>query len=162
MPTAGSVSGHITFKLRIEEALQDVVQSDTDLEKVLETAGFFSVFYLAAVSVGTETGQLSKVLRTVCSLQEEIMEIRLESLTALLEPLILILLGFVTGTVAFAVILLMSQMIGTLTLDFGQKARRHDPFPLSAGVILAIPGQMSRQLSSLFSLFGSCSGSFDH
>jgi type II secretory pathway component PulF len=111
LPTAGAVSGNGTFTRRIEQARQDLAQQGEDLVTALGNTELFSTFFLAALAVGVETGHLADVLQTVCRLQEESLEIRLESFAALVEPVILVMLGVITGTIAVAALLPIANMI---------------------------------------------------
>jgi type II secretory pathway component PulF len=115
LPTAGAVSGNGTFARRIEQARQDLSEQGEDLVTALRNTELFSTFFLAALAVGVETGHLADVLQTVCRLQEESLEMRLESFAALVEPVILAMLGVITGTIAVAALLPIANMIGDFT-----------------------------------------------
>lgn len=113
LPRAASVAGNSTFSARIDEVCKEI-NAGVELSEAFMNTGLFSEFFVAALTVGVETGQLAHVLRTICDLKEEILEYRLDSMTALLEPLIMVMLGGVTGLVAVAAILPIAQMINNL------------------------------------------------
>lgn len=113
LPRAASVAGNATFTAAIDDVARDINEG-LNLSEAFQSTGLFSTFFIAAMSVGVETGQLTNVLETLCELKEEVLEFRVDYLTALLEPFIMILLGGITGVVAIAAILPIAQMISNL------------------------------------------------
>ncbi|MEK9152413.1 MAG: type II secretion system F family protein [Patescibacteria group bacterium] len=75
---------------------------------------YFPRLVTSLVSVGEKTGTLEKSLDTISVFYEKEAERTLNALVTLLEPLLLIIMGFVVGGIAVAVLLPIYQMIGQL------------------------------------------------
>jgi type IV pilus assembly protein PilC len=63
------------------------------------------------IDVGEETGELDKMLERIANTYEEEVDTAVSSLVALLEPVMIIVLG---GIVAFIVLALFMPMVGML------------------------------------------------
>jgi len=64
------------------------------------------------LAIGEKAGHIDEILYTLSVFYEKEIEASLKSLVALIEPLMLVLMGGVIGTIAVSVILPMYQMLG--------------------------------------------------
>lgn len=67
------------------------------------------------VSVGEESGSLDHMLTKIADFYEGEVEAQLASLTAAIEPLMIVLLGFVVGFIVIAMFLPMISVISNLS-----------------------------------------------
>ena len=67
------------------------------------------------ISIGEETGQLDTMLTKVADFYEGEVDAALESLTAALEPLLIVFLGGVVGFIVIAMFLPLIGIIGELS-----------------------------------------------
>jgi type IV pilus assembly protein PilC len=66
------------------------------------------------VDVGEETGDLDKMLYKIADVYEEEVTVLIGSLISLLEPLMIIVLGLIVGTIVIALFLPMIKLIDGL------------------------------------------------
>ncbi len=66
------------------------------------------------VAVGEETGNLDGMLRKIADFYDVEVEYMLASLTSLLEPLLILAMGFVVGFIVISVFLPLYQIIGNI------------------------------------------------
>jgi general secretion pathway protein F len=90
------------------------VREGEEMAFSLKASGLFPSVVLEMVSVGEKSGELSRMLEKVSQTLENEAESDLRSLIALLEPLMILLMGVAVGFIALSIllsILEMSQMI---------------------------------------------------
>ncbi len=76
----------------------------------LKQTGFFPVIVLQMVSIGEKTGNLDSMLEKVADFYEEEVEQTAEQLTGLLEPIVIVFLGGMIGTLVVAMFLPIFNM----------------------------------------------------
>jgi type IV pilus assembly protein PilC len=81
------------------------VKSGQGLGSQLEARGLFPVFVTQLITVGEESGQLDRFLDLLAAYYEEQVDTFLARLTTLLEPVMLIFMGGVIGTIVIAMFL---------------------------------------------------------
>ena len=69
------------------------------LSTVLQVGG------LVMIAVGEKSGQLEEMLDNVASSYDQQVEARVTAMTALLEPLIIVIMGVVAGGIAFSILM---------------------------------------------------------
>ena len=67
------------------------------------------------ISIGEETGQLDDMLSKVADFYEAEVDAMLQSLTAALEPLMIVMLGFVVGFIVISMFLPLVAIISQLS-----------------------------------------------
>lgn len=75
----------------------------------------FPRLLVSLVVVGERTGSLSEILRTAANFYEEEVDNKLKNLTATLEPILLLIMGVLVGSIAFSIILPIYQLVGHFT-----------------------------------------------
>jgi type IV pilus assembly protein PilC len=75
----------------------------------------FPPMVVQMISIGEETGQLDSMLSKVADFYEAEVEAALESLTAALEPVLIVFLGFVVGFIVVAMFMPLIGIIGELS-----------------------------------------------
>lgn len=97
----------------IEDSLlkveQDILQGQS-LHKSLATFGFYPAKMIQLIKVGEEVNRLDYFFEKIASQYTEEVEYRTNTISSLLEPLIIIFLGLVVGVILIAMYLPMFQM----------------------------------------------------
>jgi type IV pilus assembly protein PilC len=74
------------------------------------------------VDVGEQTGELDVMLYKVADVYEEEVEVITEALMSLLEPLMVIFIGFMVGTIVVAMFMPMVELITNLSQNNSGKS----------------------------------------
>lgn len=93
----------------MKEAKSDVMQG-VPLSQPLEKSGLFPPMVYHMVRIGEETGNIESMLDTLAEYYEEEVETATEALMAAIEPLMIIFLAAICGTVVGAVVAPMGAM----------------------------------------------------
>ena len=70
---------------------------------------------VSLIAVGEKTGNLEYVLSTFSNFYDQEVQNKLKDLTTLFEPVLLIIMGLIVGTIAMAVLLPIYQLVGKFT-----------------------------------------------
>jgi len=107
------VAGNRLFSQAIGQARERVREGE-EMALSLKSSGLFPSVVLEMVAVGEKSGELSPMLEKVASSLENEAESDLRGLIALLEPLMILIMGIGVGFIALSIllpILEMSQMV---------------------------------------------------
>lgn len=108
--TARSMN-NVLFK----EALKDAklkVEQGSNLSEPLAACGLFPAMIPQMIRIGEETGNVDGMLVKAADYYEEEVEIATGSLTSLIEPLIIVVLGVIVGFLVLALYMPMMSMYG--------------------------------------------------
>jgi general secretion pathway protein F len=111
LDTAKQIVGNVLIQQAIEDAKRAVTEGES-LAQTLKKSGQFPATMIHMVAVGEKAGQLEQMLERVASTYESEVDTKLSRLTALLEPLMLVVMG---GAVAFIVFSILQPI-----MDLGQ------------------------------------------
>jgi general secretion pathway protein F len=111
LDTAKQIVGNVLIKRAIEDAKKAVTEGES-LAATLKKSGEFQPTMIHMVSVGEKAGQLEQMLERVAMTFESEVDTKLSRFTALLEPLMLVIMG---GAVAFIVFSILQPI-----MDLGQ------------------------------------------
>ncbi len=75
---------------------------------------FFPYMLASMVNVGEKTGKLDSILIDMAGFYEEEVDNELKSVVSLIEPVLLLVMGLVVAGIAFAIIMPIYQLIGTV------------------------------------------------
>jgi type IV pilus assembly protein PilC len=81
----------------------------------MEASGIFPPMVVSMVQVGEETGQLPDMLTKVADVFEEEVDNSVAGLTSMLEPVMIVMLALVVGTIVVALFLPLITIIQDLT-----------------------------------------------
>ncbi|MBP1583180.1 MAG: type II secretion system F family protein [Victivallales bacterium] len=84
------------------------------MTKPLEDSHVFPLMLCSMVEVGEETGALSDMLNRVADVYEEEVDRAVEGLTSLIEPIMIVFLAVVVGTIVIALFAPLVKMIDKL------------------------------------------------
>ena len=113
MPEALQIVGDTMNNVYYEECMRNArndVMQGVPVSTPLEKSGLFPPMVYHMVRIGEETGNTEDMLDTLAGYYEEEVEMATQSLMAALEPLIIIILAGVCGTIIGAVIAPMGAM----------------------------------------------------
>ena len=101
-----TVTAHALGNVVYEQALLDAVdkvKNGEQLSHVLESDGLFPAIVSQMLAVGEETGQTDVVLVKVAEFYEEEVDTAINSLSSIIEPVMIVVMGGVVGLVAASV-----------------------------------------------------------
>jgi len=104
--------------LRVSTAVENIhdnVKEGESMVTPMEASGIFPPMVVSMVQVGEETGQLPDMLTKVADVFEEEVDNAVAGLTSLLEPVMIVLLALVVGTIVVALFLPLITIIQDLT-----------------------------------------------
>jgi len=97
------------------ENIHDNVKEGESMVAPMETSQIFPPMVVSMVQVGEETGQLPDMLTKVADVFEEEVDVAVAGLTSLLEPVMIVLLALIVGTIVVALFLPLITIIQDLT-----------------------------------------------
>lgn len=100
---------NVLFKQALRDAKQKVEQGST-LSEPLAACGLFPPMVSQMIRIGEETGNVDGMLVKAADYYEEEVEIATGSLTSMIEPLIIVVLGAIVGFLVLALYMPMMSM----------------------------------------------------
>jgi type IV pilus assembly protein PilC len=101
----------------VSETVQRVRESVREGESIavpLQLSGMFPPLVTQMVAVGEETGNLDGMLTKIADFYDTEVEYMLAALTSLLEPMLIVVMGFIVGFIVISVFLPLYQIIGNI------------------------------------------------
>ncbi|MBC7173099.1 MAG: type II secretion system inner membrane protein GspF [Polyangiaceae bacterium] len=99
-----------TELMRVVEEARASVREGEGLAKPLRQSGRFPPIVTHMIAIGERSGQLEEMLEHVAAAYDQQVEVKVTALTSLLEPLIIIMMGGMTGGIAFAILMPLLQI----------------------------------------------------
>jgi type IV pilus assembly protein PilC len=97
------------------DRVHDAVQGGRGIAKPMELTNRFPPMLTGMVAVGEETGELPAMLNRVADIYEDEVDQAVGSLTTLLEPVMIVLMALVVGTIVIALFLPIVRIIQLLS-----------------------------------------------
>jgi type IV pilus assembly protein PilC len=104
LPVAGKATGHPIYT-RINEHLQRRVAQGGRLSEGMAHTGRFPDMLVQLCATGEDTGTLDTLLERAARLMTEALDARVQALSSLIEPLIIVVLGGAIGVILMAMYL---------------------------------------------------------
>jgi type IV pilus assembly protein PilC len=104
MTSVAGATGNIVFS-DATLAMRDDVSTGTQLNKAMIDTELFPNMVVQMTAIGEESGSLDTMLAKVAEFYEREVEEAVDNMTALLEPIIMVFLGVVIGTLVIAMYL---------------------------------------------------------
>lgn len=98
----------------VSNAIQDVHDSVKEGEPIvtpLEKSGIFPPMVISMIDVGEETGQLQQMLLKIADVYDDEVDNTVAGLTSLLEPIMIVFLAVVVGTIVIALFMPLVSII---------------------------------------------------
>ncbi len=109
---AKSVTNRVlTMKLLF---VQERVRQGSSLAHALEEAGIMPPMTIRMIEVGEATGALETMLDDISVFYEDEVDVRLQRMTTLIEPLVMLFMGVVVGGIVIIMYLPIFQLAGTV------------------------------------------------
>ena len=95
--------------------IHDSVKEGTSVVRPLEDSGVFPPLVGSMVEVGEHTGQLDGMLNKVADIYEEEVDTAVAGLSSLLEPMLILFLALIVGTIVIALFLPIIRIVQLLS-----------------------------------------------
>ena len=92
-------------------------RSGESIVSPLEASGVFPPMVISMVDVGEETGQLPEMLMKIAEVYDDEVDNAVEGLTSLLEPIMIVFLALIVGTIVIALFMPLIAIISNLQGD---------------------------------------------
>jgi type IV pilus assembly protein PilC len=91
--------------------VHDAVKEGESIVAPLEASGVFPPMVISMVDVGEETGQLPEMLLKIAEVYDDEVDNAVEGLTSLLEPIMIVVLALIVGTIVIALFMPLIEVI---------------------------------------------------
>lgn len=106
-------AGNVVISSAIEKVHEAVKEGET-IVTPLQASGVFPNMVISMVDVGEETGQLPEMLLKIADVYDDEVDNSVTALTSILEPIMIVILALIVGSVVFALFLPLIKMISTM------------------------------------------------
>lgn len=94
--------------------VHDAVKEGESIVSPLEASGVFPPMVISMIDVGEETGQLPEMLLKIAEVYDDEVDNAVQGLTSLLEPIMIVMLAIIVGTIVIALFLPLIGIISGL------------------------------------------------
>lgn len=109
LDSVAGATGNVVFKNAVNRIKQDV-STGMQLNFSMRTTGVFPAMAIQMTAIGEESGALDSMLDKVATFYEEEVDNKVDGLTALMEPMIMAVLGVLVGGLIIAMYLPIFQL----------------------------------------------------
>ena len=109
LDSVAGATGNVVFKKAVNQIKQDV-STGMQLNFSMRATGVFPTLAIQLTAIGEESGALDEMLDKVATYYEAEVDNMVDSLTSLMEPLIMVILGVVVGGLVVAMYLPIFQL----------------------------------------------------
>ena len=95
--------------------VHDAVKEGETIVTPLEASNVFPAMVISMVDVGEETGQLPDMLLKVADVFDDEVDNTVDALTSLLEPLMIVFLAVIVGTIVIALFMPMVELLKNMS-----------------------------------------------
>ena len=106
-------AGNVVISQAIEK-VHEAVKEGESIVTPLTASGVFPNMVISMVDVGEETGQLPEMLLKVADVYDDEVDNAVTALTSILEPIMIVFLALIVGSVVFALFLPLIKMISNM------------------------------------------------
>ena len=110
---AGNTMQNIYFKDAMMNAREEIMMGEP-LSRPLQTCGLFPPMVYHMVRIGEETGNTEEMLDKLADYYEEEVEMAVQTLTAAMEPAIIVILALIVGVLLGACMAPMMEMYSSM------------------------------------------------
>ena len=86
------------------EKVVDMVGEGGSLSRALQRVGDFPPLFIDMISVGEQTGDLAKALDKVGKRYDKELNLRIQRLTSLVQPVVILVMACMVGLIAYSII----------------------------------------------------------
>jgi type IV pilus assembly protein PilC len=109
LDSVAGATGNVVFKNAVNKVKQDV-STGMQLNFSMRSTGVFPMLAVQMTAIGEESGALDSMLDKVASYYEDEVDNMVDSLTSLMEPMIMAVLGVIVGGLVIAMYLPIFQL----------------------------------------------------
>jgi type IV pilus assembly protein PilC len=109
-------AGNVVVEAAIEETSGKIREGRTMAEPLMET-NVFPPMVVQMIGVGEQTGALDTMLNKIADFYEEEVDIAVAALTSLLEPLMMVFIGGIVGTILISMYLPIFSIAGKVNAE---------------------------------------------
>lgn len=113
LQVTGKTSGNKVLEIGIYKTLESISGGQT-IADPLRATGVFPPMVIQMIAVGERTGGLSEMLIKISDFYDDEVDAAVETLTSMIEPMVIVVLGSIIGGVLVAMYLPMFEMAGTI------------------------------------------------
>ena len=106
-------AGNVVVSNAIDQVHESVKEGES-IVAPLEASKVFPPMVISMVDVGEETGQLPEMLLKIADVYDDEVDNAVAALTSMLEPIMIVMLALVVGTIVLALFLPLVKIISTL------------------------------------------------
>jgi len=96
------------------QTVHDAVKEGEGMAKPMESTKAFPLMVVSMVEVGEETGALPEMLVRIAGIYEEEVDMAVDGLTSLIEPLMIVVMGVLIGGIVLAMFMPLIKLIENL------------------------------------------------
>jgi type IV pilus assembly protein PilC len=93
--------------------VHDAVKEGEKIVQPMEASGIFPAMVVSMVDVGEETGALPDMLMKIADVYDDEVDNAVSAMTSLLEPIMIVVLALIVGTIVIALFLPLISIIGS-------------------------------------------------
>lgn len=109
MEITRNILGNVTLMKVVEDARASVREGE-GLAKPLKASKIFPPIVTHMIAIGERSGQLEEMLEHVANAYDQQVDVRVEAITSLIEPIIILVMGGTSGFIAFSILMPLLQM----------------------------------------------------
>jgi type IV pilus assembly protein PilC len=109
LDTVAKTSGNKVIEKSIMQARESIREGER-IADPLKKAGVFPPMVIQMISVGEETGNLDTMLSKIADFYDQEVDVAVKGLTSMIEPIIIVAMGLVIGTIVIAMFLPMFEL----------------------------------------------------
>jgi len=109
LDTVAKTSGNKVIEAAIREA-QAAVREGERIAIPMRKSGIFPSMVTQMISIGEETGNLDSMLIRVADFYDQEVDVAVKALTSMIEPIIIVVMGLVIGSIVIAMFMPMFEM----------------------------------------------------
>ena len=113
LETSASAADNEIVKEALLAARRHVAEG-RETSQALKASRIFPPLVVQMVASGEKTGELPTMLEHVCELYNQETDAKVKSLTSVIEPILIVLLGIVVGFIAISVIVPIYSLVGAV------------------------------------------------
>ena len=109
----GKVVGNKVVQDRLEIANEDI-RKGVSLSRTIKEVNVFPPMVDSMIKIGEESGSLDDILYKTADFYDEEVEVALQKMTALMEPVMLVVMALIIGFIVISMALPMFDMVNTI------------------------------------------------
>ena len=107
-------AGNLVIEKAVNETRESIAQGDT-ISEPLKRSGVFPPMVVQMIAVGEQTGAIDEMLNKIADFYDDEVDTAVEQLTAVIEPILIVFMGFVVGGMLVAMYLPMFKMASVMS-----------------------------------------------